>query len=70
MEQIKLERINELAQKSKCGTLTEEEKNEQKLLREEYVASFRKGCISAIESVVIMDEKGNTKKIGKKPKKE
>ena len=41
MEQKKLDRINELARKSKVEELTEEEKLEQKALREEYIREFR-----------------------------
>jgi len=67
MEQSKMERINELARKCKCGEeLTPEEKEEQKQLREEYIEGFRRGFISTVESVVIMDEKGNRRKIEKK----
>ena len=42
MEKIKVDRINELARLSKERELTEEEKNEQKLLRDEYIAEVRK----------------------------
>ena len=41
MEQSKIDRINELARKSKTEPLTEAELAEQKALREEYLASFR-----------------------------
>lgn len=37
----KLERINELARKLKSGTLTQEEVEEQSMLRKEYVRAFR-----------------------------
>ena len=42
MEKIKVDRINELARLAKERELTEEEKREQKALREEYMAEFRK----------------------------
>lgn len=42
MEKTKIDRINELGRLSKARELTEEEKAEQKLLREEYLAEFRK----------------------------
>ena len=42
MDKIKVDRINELARISKVRALTEEEKNEQKNLREEYLAEVRK----------------------------
>jgi uncharacterized protein YnzC (UPF0291/DUF896 family) len=42
MEKIKVDRINELARLSKERELTDAEKNEQKALREEYIAEVRK----------------------------
>ena len=42
MEKAKVDRITELARLSKERELTEEEKAEQKALREEYLADFRK----------------------------
>ena len=41
MEKAKIERINELGRIMKTRELTEEEKNEQKLLREEYIKEVR-----------------------------
>ena len=41
MEKVKVDRINELARISKKRELTEAEKAEQKLLREEYLAYVR-----------------------------
>ena len=41
MEKSKIERINELGRASKLRELTEEEKREQKALREEYMQEFR-----------------------------
>ena len=41
MEKIKVERINELARISKSRELTEAEKQEQKLLRDEYIKEYR-----------------------------
>lgn len=42
MEKIKVDRINELARISKQRELTEDERAEQKLLRDEYIAEVRK----------------------------
>ena len=42
MEKIKVDRINELARLAKERELTEAEKAEQKLLREEYMSEVRK----------------------------
>ncbi len=41
MEKTKIDRINELGRISKERDLTEEEKKEQKALREEYLAYVR-----------------------------
>ena len=41
MEQKKIDRINELARKAKTEPLTEEEKEEQNQLRQEYLAGVR-----------------------------
>ena len=41
MEKSKIDRINELGRLAKTRELTEEEKKEQKVLREEYLAYVR-----------------------------
>ena len=41
MEKSKIDRINELGRLAKTRELTEEEKKEQKALREEYLAYVR-----------------------------
>jgi len=41
MEKIKIDRINELGRLSKTRELTDEERAEQKALREEYLAEVR-----------------------------
>ena len=67
MEQSKIDRINFLARKSRTEEgLTEEEKAEQKVLREEYVASFKRSLVSQLENTYIVDEKGNKRKVEKK----
>lgn len=51
----KIERINFLARKSKeCG-LCEEEKKEQKLLRDEYIASIRENIKKQLECIRIIN---------------
>lgn len=59
LEKEKLERINELAQKKRENNLTEQEKIEQKELREEYMAAFRSGMKNQIEGMKIVDPDGN-----------
>ena len=41
MDKVKIDRINELGRLMKVRELTEEEKKEQKLLREEYIKEVR-----------------------------
>lgn len=54
-----IKRINELYHKSKAEGLTEEEKAEQKKLREDYVAAIRGNIRSQLENVKVVDENGN-----------
>jgi uncharacterized protein YnzC (UPF0291/DUF896 family) len=56
MEKIKLDRINELAHKSKAEGLTLEEKEEQALLRAEFLAEIRADVKASLESIEIVDE--------------
>ena len=54
-----IKRINELYHKSKAERLTDEEKAEQKKLREDYVAAIRGNIRSQLENVKVVDENGN-----------
>ncbi len=54
--QERIERINELARKSKVAGLTKEEYEEQKRLRQEYLAIFRQNFKQQLDSVKIVDE--------------
>lgn len=59
LEKHKLNRINELAKKSKEEGLTAEEKAEQETLRKEYLEKFRehfKGHLNRIKFVEDMTE--------------
>ena len=70
MEQKKIDRINELARKSKTPEgLTAEEKSEQMILRQEYIDSYKASLIAQLENTYIVDEKGNKKKLERKDKK-
>ena len=67
MLQEKLDRINELAKKSKTPEgLTDEEKAEQQQLRQEYIAEWRLGVTQVLDNTYIMDENGNKRKLQKK----
>lgn len=58
MDQKRLDRINELARKQKSVGLTEEEKEEQKTLRQEYLADFRRNFRGQIETITIVRPDG------------
>lgn len=54
-----IKRINEFYHKSKAEVLTEEEKAEQKKLRDNYVAAIRGNIRSQLENIKVVDENGN-----------
>lgn len=67
--QEQIDRINALARKSKTPEgLTDEERAEQKMLRELYVASFRESLIGQLENTYIVDKFGNRRKVERKKK--
>ncbi len=66
MNKEKINRINELAKKSKITGLTQEEKEEQTRLRNEYISNVRSNFVKSIENMVVIDEDGNKRKITKK----
>lgn len=59
LDENKMKRINELAQKKKTIGLTDEEGKEQTLLRKEYLQSFRQSFKKTIENTTIIDPEGN-----------
>lgn len=61
-----IDRINELARKSKEKELSEEEKKEQAQLRRLYIDSFKENLIAQLENTYIVDEHGNKKKVKRK----
>ncbi|MCL1912429.1 MAG: DUF896 domain-containing protein [Eubacteriaceae bacterium] len=65
MWQEKLDRINELARKSRAAELSQEEKDEQKRLREEYIQIYRGNLASILDSIRIVDKDGNKRKLSK-----
>ena len=56
MEKHKLNRINELAHKSKAEGLTEAEKAEQHELRQEFLDEIRADVRASLESIEIVDD--------------
>lgn len=52
--------------KAKAEGLTEAEKKEQAVLREEYVASFRRNLRSQLDQINIQNEDGSIENLGEK----
>lgn len=69
MEQKKLDRINELARKAKADGLTDEEKLEQKALREEYIKEFRASMRGILNNTTIVSPDGSREKLSDRAKK-
>ena len=65
MEKQKLDRINELAKKSKTGELTPEEKQEQAELRQEYINEIRASFGAMLDNTVIQYPDGSRKSLKK-----
>ncbi|MCR5635551.1 MAG: DUF896 domain-containing protein [Lachnospiraceae bacterium] len=61
-----IERINELAHKQKGEGLNEEEKEEQRLLRQKYIAAIKGNLKAQLDNIRIVDENGNVTKLKKK----
>ncbi|MCM1158927.1 MAG: DUF896 domain-containing protein [Bacteroidales bacterium] len=59
MDEAKIARINELYHKSKDIGLTEEEKEEQKNLRQEYLAAIRSNMRATLDQVSIKNPDGS-----------
>ena len=62
MIQEKIDRINELYRKSKAEGLTEAEKNEQAILRKEFIASIKKNVQSQLNNIDMVNEDGTIEK--------
>ena len=62
----KIKRINELYHKSQKEGLTEEEKAEQKQLREDYIASVRGNLKSQLDNINIQEADGSITNLGRK----
>lgn len=66
MEQIKIERINLLARKSKAEGLTEKEKVEQQVLRKEYIESWKNGVRQTMSRVSFVEADGSITPVKRK----
>ncbi len=63
MTKEKIDRINALARKQKAEGLTEEEKQEQAILRREYIESFKLSLVSQLENTYIVEPDGTKRKV-------
>ncbi|MFT3984092.1 MAG: DUF896 domain-containing protein [Lachnospiraceae bacterium] len=64
-----IKRINELYHKSQKEGLSEEEKEEQKTLRAEYVANVRNNLRFQLDGINIQETDGSITNLGKKYRK-
>ncbi|MBQ6019876.1 MAG: DUF896 domain-containing protein [Clostridia bacterium] len=67
--ETKIKRINELARKSKAEGLTPAEKEEQKKLRGEYVAAFRRSLRAELDNTYIVNPDGTKTPVKDRKKK-
>ena len=67
MEQVKIDRINELARKAKTAEgLTPEEEAERAVLRREYIDSFKRSLTAQLDNTVIQHPNGRRTPLKKK----
>lgn len=62
----KIKRINELYHKSQKEGLNEQEKEEQKKLRQEYVASVRANLRGQLNQIDMVEKDGSVVNLGEK----
>lgn len=68
MTDEKIQRINELARKSKGIGLSEAEKAEQARLRQEFLADIRRSVASQMDHIDIQEADGSITNVGEKYK--
>lgn len=66
MPDLNIDRINELYRKSKAEGLTDAEKKEQQLLRQQYVAAIRGSIRSQLNQIDMQMEDGTIVNLGEK----
>lgn len=66
MDALKIQRINELYRKSKAEGLTEAERQEQKLLRAEYLESVKRNLRGQLNNIDIEEKDGTVINLGEK----
>lgn len=66
MDEQKIKRINELARKAKAEGLSDEEKKEQKILRQEYIDAVRRNLKSQLDNIDVEQKDGTIVNLGEK----
>ena len=66
MDEQKIARINELYRRSKAEGLTDAEKQEQNLLRLEYIEAIRSNLRSQLNNIDIEEKDGSVYNLGEK----
>ncbi len=66
MEQKKIDRINELARKSKAEGLTAAEREEQQLLRKEYIEAVRGNLKKQLDNIDMVNPDGSVENLGER----
>lgn len=66
MKQQQIDRINELYRKSKAEGLTESEKQEQAILRKQFVADVKNNLVTQLNNIDMKNEDGTVENLGEK----
>ncbi|MCC8081568.1 MAG: DUF896 domain-containing protein [Lachnospiraceae bacterium] len=69
MTDEKITRINELYHKAKTEGLTFEERQEQSVLRAEFIASFKKNLRTQLDNIDVQNPDGTIENLGEKHEK-
>ena len=66
VNQEKIDRINMLARKSKAEGLTKKEREEQAILRQEFLADVRKNMKAQLDQIDVVNPDGSIENLGEK----
>ena len=66
MEKEKIDRINELYRKSKAEGLSDAERKEQKILRQEYLELVRRNLRGQLNNIDVEEKDGTVVNLGEK----
>ena len=66
MDELQIQRINELARKSKAEGLTTAEKEEQASLRREYIEAIRMNLRGQLINIEVKEKDGSITNLGEK----